>query len=148
MEIKILVVDDEIDFLETTVKRLKKKQLDAVGVSSGEDALVKIKEKYFDVILLDVKMPGGMDGIETLREIKRERPMSEIILLTGHGTVESSVEGMRLGAFDYILKPAKFEDLCEKIAQAYMKKSDQDNKIRKANIQKLLRFPGRVFDQD
>lgn len=148
MEIKILVVDDEIDFLETTVKRLKKKQLDAVGVSSGEDALVKIKEKYFDVVLLDVKMPGGMDGIETLKEIKKERPLSEIILLTGHGTVESSVEGMRLGAFDYILKPAKFEDLCEKIAQAYMKKSDQDNKIRKANIQKLLRFPGRVFDQD
>lgn len=148
MEIKILVVDDEIDFLETTVKRLKKKQLDAVGVSSGEDALVKIKAKYFDVVLLDVKMPGGMDGIETLKEIKKERPLSEIILLTGHGTVESSVEGMRLGAFDYILKPAKFEDLCEKIAQAYMKKSDQDNKIRKANIQKLLRFPGRVFDQD
>ncbi|MCD4744408.1 MAG: response regulator [Desulfobacteraceae bacterium] len=148
MEIKILVVDDEIDFLETTVKRLKKKQLDAMGVSSGEDALVKIKEKYFDVILLDIKMPGGMDGIEALREIKRERPLSEVILLTGHGSVESSVEGMRLGAFDYILKPAKFEDLCEKIAQAYMKKSDQDNKIRKANIQKLLRFPGRVFDQD
>lgn len=148
MEIKILVVDDEIDFLETTVKRLKKKQLDAVGVSSGEDALVKIKEKYFDVILLDIKMPGGMDGIEALREIKKERPLSEVILLTGHGSVESSVEGMRLGAFDYILKPAKFEDLCEKIAQAYMKKSDQDNKIRKANIQKLLRFPGRVFDQD
>lgn len=110
--------------------------------------MVKIKEKYFDVILLDVKMPGGMDGIETLREIKKERPLSEIILLTGHGSIESSVDGMRLGAFDYILKPAKFEDLCEKIAQAYMKKSDQDNKIRKANIQMLLRFPGRVFDQD
>lgn len=148
MEIKILVVDDEIDFLETTVKRLKKKELDAVGVTSGEEALVKIKEKYFDVILLDIKMPGGMDGIEALKKIKKERPLSEIILLTGHGSVESSVEGMRLGAFDYILKPAKFEDLCEKIAQAYMKKSDQDNKIRKANIQKLLRFPGRVFDQD
>ncbi|MEA1966629.1 MAG: response regulator [Thermodesulfobacteriota bacterium] len=148
MEIKVLVVDDEMDFLETIVKRLGKKQLDAVGVSSGEDALVKIKEKYFDVILLDIKMPGGMDGLEALKEIKKERPLSEVILLTGHGSVESSVEGMRLGAFDYILKPAKFEELCEKIAQAYMKKSDQDDKIRKANVQQLLRFPGRVFDQE
>lgn len=148
MEIKVLVVDDEIDFLETIVKRLEKKGLDTIGVTSGEDALIKIKEKYFDVILLDIKMPGGMDGLDALKEIKSRQPLAEVILLTGHGTVESSVEGMRLGAFDYVLKPAKFEELCEKIAQAYMKKADQDNKIRKANIQQLLRFPGRVFDQE
>ncbi|MFO7886466.1 MAG: response regulator [Desulfobacteraceae bacterium] len=148
MEIKVLVVDDEMDFLETIVKRLKKKNLDAVGVSSGEEALEKIRGKYFDVVLLDIKMPGGMDGIDALKEIKKERPLSEVILLTGHGSVESSVEGMRLGAFDYILKPAKFEELCEKIAQAYMKKADQDDKIRKANVQQLMRFPGRVFDQE
>ncbi len=148
MEIKVLVVDDEIDFLETIVKRLEKKGLHTVGVTSGEDALIKIQEKYYDVILLDIKMPGGMDGLDALKEIKSKQPLAEVILLTGHGTVESSVEGMRLGAFDYVLKPAKFEELCEKIAQAYMKKADQDNKIRKANIQQLLRFPGRVFDQD
>jgi len=148
MKIKILVVDDEKDFLETIVKRLAKKQLDAKGVTSGEEALAEIKKKYYDVVLLDIKMPGGMDGIEALKEIKKERPLAEVILLTGHGSVESSVEGMRLGAFDYILKPAKFEDLCDKIAQAYMRKADQDHKIRKANIQQLLRYPGRVFDQD
>jgi len=148
MEIKVLVVDDEIDFLETIVKRLEKKGLDTVGVTSGEDAVIKIKEKHFDVILLDIKMPGGMDGLDTLREIKSRQPLAEVILLTGHGSVESSVEGMKMGAFDYILKPARFEELCEKIAQAYMKKSDQDNKIRKASIQQLLRVSGREIDRE
>lgn len=148
MEIKVLVVDDEIDFLETIVKRLEKKGLDTVGVTSGEDAVMKIKEKHFDVILLDIKMPGGMDGLDTLREIKSRQPLAEVILLTGHGSVESSVEGMKMGAFDYVLKPARFEELCEKIAQAYMKKSDQDNKIRKASIQQLLRVSGREIDSE
>jgi len=148
MEIKVLVVDDEIDFLETIVKRLEKKGLDTVGVTSGEDAVIKIKEKHFDVILLDIKMPGGMDGLDTLREIKSRQPLAEVILLTGHGSVESSVEGMKMGAFDYVLKPARFEELCEKIAQAYMKKSDQDNKIRKASIQQLLRVSGREIDRE
>lgn len=148
MEIKVLVVDDEIDFLETIVKRLEKKGLDTVGVTSGEDAVMKIKEKHFDVILLDIKMPGGMDGLDTLREIKSRQPLAEVILLTGHGSVESSVEGMKMGAFDYVLKPARFEELCEKIAQAYMKKSDQDNKIRKASIQQLLRVSGKEIDRE
>ncbi|ACN16879.1 two-component response regulator (CheY-like receiver domain and a winged-helix DNA-binding domain) [Desulforapulum autotrophicum HRM2] len=147
MEIKVLVVDDEIDFLETIIKRLNKKGINTVGVSSGEAAVEKIKESAFDVILLDIKMAGGMDGIDTLQEIKRLRPLAQVILLTGHGTVESSVEGMKLGAFDYVLKPARFEDLCEKITKAYQEKENQDSKIRKANIDQLVRFPGRVFDQ-
>ena len=81
---RILVVDDEVDFLETIVNRLKKRQLFATGVTSGEQALALIKEQLFDVIILDIKMPGGMDGIETLREIKRIQPLVEVILLTGH----------------------------------------------------------------
>jgi DNA-binding NtrC family response regulator len=147
MEIKVLVVDDEIDFLETIVKRLNRKGIDTVGVASGEAAVEKIGETSFDVILLDIKMSGGMDGIDTLQEIKRLRPLAEVILLTGHGTVESSVEGMKLGAFDYVLKPARFEDLCEKITKAYQEKENQDSRLRKANIDQLVRFPGRVFDQ-
>ncbi|MFH1154024.1 MAG: response regulator [Pseudomonadota bacterium] len=148
MEIRVLVVDDETDFLETIVKRLAKKSLSSAGASSGEDALALMKTSVFDVILLDIKMPGGMDGLETLKEMKRLQPLAEVILLTGHGTVESSVQGMRLGAFDYILKPAKFEELCEKVAQAYMKKSEQDDKIRRANIQQLLRNPGKPADPE
>jgi DNA-binding NtrC family response regulator len=145
---RIMVVDDEVDFLETVVNRLQKRQLNATGVTSGEEAVALLKEELFDVIILDIKMPGGMDGIETLREIKRIQPLIEVILLTGHASVETSIEGMKLGAFDYCLKPIKFEELLQKMAAAFEKKSTHDKKIRDAKIQQLIRHPGRVFDQD
>ncbi len=115
---RILVVDDEIDFMETLIKRLKKRQLDVTGVESGEKALELIKEQLFDVVLLDMKMPGGMDGIETLREIKKISPLTEVVLLTGHASIETSIEGMKLGAFDYLLKPIQLEDLILKLTAA------------------------------
>lgn len=144
----ILVVDDEVDFLETLVKRLQKRNIDTIGVTSGEKALEKLEERRFDVVLLDIKMPGGMDGIETLREIKRKHPLVEVLLLTGHGSVETSIEGMKLGAFDYLLKPIKLEDLLIKLGAAFEQKVTQEQKIRKARIQELVRFPGRVFQQE
>ena len=145
---RILVVDDEIDFLETIVKRLQKRKLDATGVTSGEEALKTLKDHLYDVVLLDIKMPGGMDGIETLREIKRLQPLAEVVLLTGHASVETSIEGMKLGAFDYLLKPMKFEELLMKLAQAFEKKAAHDTKIRDAKIKELIRYPSRVFDQE
>ena len=145
---RILVVDDEVDFLETIVKRLNKRKLDATGVTSGEEAIQALKEQLYDVVVLDIKMPGGMDGIETLREIKRLQPLVEVLLLTGHASVETSIEGMKLGAFDYLLKPMKFEDLLTKMAQAFEKKAGQDSKIRNAKIQELIRYPSRVFEQE
>ncbi len=145
---RILVVDDEIDFQETIVNRLKKRNLHAVGVASGEDAIEVLEHELYDVVLLDIKMPGGMDGIETLREIKRIQPLVEVLLLTGHASVETSIEGMKLGAFDYLLKPIKFEDLLTKMAQAFEKKAAHDSKIRNAKIQELIRYPSRVFDQE
>ena len=145
---RILVVDDEVDFLETIINRLQKRQIDAVGVASGEEALTLIKEKLFDVVLLDIKMPGGMDGIEVLREIKRLKPLVEVILLTGHASVETSIEGMKLGAFDYLLKPIKFDDLLQKIASAFEKKYSHDKKIQDAKIQELIRYPSKVFEQE
>ena len=145
---KVLVVDDEKDFLEATVKRLGKRDIDATGVLSGEEALKIMKEKLFDVVILDIKMPGGMDGIEALREMKKIRPLTEVILLTGHASVETSIEGMKIGAFDYLLKPVKLEDLMTKLAQAFEKKDLHNQKIRKAKIKELLRFPGRVFEQE
>jgi DNA-binding NtrC family response regulator len=144
---RILVVDDEIDFLETIIKRLEKRQLDVTGVESGEQAIELIKEKLYDVVLLDIKMPGGMDGIETLREIKKIRPLTEVVLLTGHASIETSIEGMKLGAFDYLLKPIKLEDLILKLAAAFQKKDAHDQKIRSAKIKELLRYPSKVFDQ-
>lgn len=142
---KILVVDDEADFRETFVNRLKKRGLEAKEAGSGEDALKLINGQLFDVVILDIKMEG-MDGIAALREIKRVKPLIEVILLTGHGSVESSIEGMKLGAFDYVLKPANFDTLFEKIRQAFEKKFAHDEKIRQAIIRDLSAHPQHVID--
>lgn len=117
-QFSVLIVDDEVDFLETVVRRLEQRKIDVIGVRSGEEALEYLKKKEFHVVILDIKMPGGMDGIETLREIKSMKPLAEVILLTGHASVETSIEGMKMGAFDYILKPVKLEDLLSKVSEA------------------------------
>jgi DNA-binding NtrC family response regulator len=145
---RVLVVDDETDFLETLVNRLNKRDIDTAGALSGEKALELMNTKLFDVVILDIKMPGGMDGIEALREMKKIQPLAEVILLTGHASVETSIEGMKLGAFDYLLKPIKLEELMTKLAEAFEKKDGHEQKIRKARIKELLRFPGRVFEQE
>jgi DNA-binding NtrC family response regulator len=145
---RALVVDDEEDFLETLVNRMNKRHIDTTGAKSGEEALELMKKKLFDVVILDVKMPGGMDGIEALREMKKIQPLAEVLLLTGHASVETSIEGMKLGAFDYILKPVKLEELLTKLAEAFEKKDTHDQKIRSARIKELIRFPARVLDQE
>ena len=119
--IRVLVVDDEDDFRETVVKRLRARKLEAEGAGSGAAALELIKQRDFDVMVLDVKMPG-MDGIETLRLVKQTRPEIEVIMLTGHASVEFGLKGMQLGAFDYIMKPAPIGELMDTIGQAYRKK--------------------------
>ncbi len=136
----VLVVDDEEDFLETLVNRLKKRKIDTHGAKSGEEALEIIKKKLIDIVILDIKMPGGMDGIETLREIKKIQPLTEVILLTGHASVETSIEGMKLGAFDYLLKPVKLEELFPKLLAAFEKKDAHDQKIRSAKIKEALKY--------
>ncbi len=134
----ILVVDDEGDFLETLMNRLKKRRIGTIGCASGEEAVRLAKAHPFDVVILDIKMPGGMDGIETLREIKRIRPAAEVILLTGHASLETSVEGMRHGAYDYLLKPIRLEDLLEKLAQALERKGSAELRVQSEEIRKLL----------
>jgi DNA-binding NtrC family response regulator len=136
----VLIVDDEEDFLETIINRLKKRDIDATGTRSGEEALEVLKVKPFDVVVLDIKMPGGMDGIDVLKEIKKLYPLTEVILLTGHASVETSIDGMKLGAFDYLMKPIKLEELLKKIAQAIEKKDAQEQKVRSVQIKKLLRY--------
>lgn len=128
-EFKVLVVDDEDDFRETIVKRLHKRNMTARGAESGEKALDLIDSQHFDVVVLDVKMPG-LDGIETLREIKKRKPLIEVILLTGHASMESGIEGIKWGAFDYVMKPANFDDLVEKMRQAYEKKVVSEAQVR------------------
>ena len=128
---KVLIVDDEPDFLETIVKRLRKRQMEVAGVGSGKEAIELLQEQSFDVAILDVRMPG-MDGIETLREIRKRSPLTEVILLTGHGSVESGIQGMQLGAFDYVIKPAEFDELFEKVNQAAERKMLHEERVRKA----------------
>jgi two-component system, OmpR family, response regulator len=115
---KVLIVDDERDFRESLVRRLQRRSVDAAGVASGEAALEHLAAQSVDVVVLDVKMPG-MNGVETLREIKRRHPVVEVILLTGHASVDSGVEGLALEAFDYLIKPVKLDDLIERIMEAY-----------------------------
>ncbi|MBU1564029.1 MAG: response regulator [Proteobacteria bacterium] len=119
--LRVLIVDDEDDFRETIVKRLKVRKVLAEGASSGIEALKVLETKDYDVIVLDVKMPK-MDGIETLRHIKKLKPEIEVIMLTGHASVEFGIKGMQLGAFDYVMKPAPLNELLDTIIQAYNKK--------------------------
>ena len=117
MLIRLLLVDDEEDFRITLANRLKKRNLDVTGVGSGEEAIEVIGKKSFDVAIVDIKMPG-IDGIETLRRIRKIDPLVEVILLTGHATVEAGIEGMKIGAYDYVVKPCNVNDLLVKVEDA------------------------------
>jgi DNA-binding NtrC family response regulator len=132
----VLLVDDEVPFVETMTKRLSKRQVMVLPAYSGREALEKLAKNAVDVVILDVKMPG-MDGIETLREIKKTHPLVEVIMLTGHATVETAVEGMRLGAFDYLMKPCEIEELLAKVKEAKDKKGKHEQKIMDARMKEI-----------
>jgi DNA-binding NtrC family response regulator len=127
--IKLLLVDDEVEFLQTLMRRMKKRNVDVRGVNSGEETLRYLSQNPVDVVVLDVKMPG-MDGIETLREIKKRTPLTEVIMLTGHANLEAAIEGMEIGAFDYLMKPINIDDLLYKVQDAYKKKSLHEQKMQ------------------
>ena len=117
---RVLVVDDEIDLLETVVKRLQKRQVNAIGLPDGDKALEYLKAHPIDVVVLDVKMPGR-NGLEILEEMRASYPSIEVIMLTGHASIRSGKQGMSLGAFDYMMKPVGIDELLEKIRQAWIK---------------------------
>jgi DNA-binding NtrC family response regulator len=134
----VMLVDDEAPFVETMTKRLKKRDLDVIAVFSGQEALeILNKNQNVDIVILDVKMPG-MDGIETLKEIRARFPLVEVIMLTAHATVESAIEGMKLGAFDYLMKPCDMGQLMEKVNEAVRKKRGHEEKIREAHVKEIL----------
>ena len=122
---RVLVVDDELDFLETIVKRLEVRDIKASGVDSGPKALALLDKEDFDVVILDVKMPG-MDGVETLVEMKKKKPQLPVIMLTGHATVESGIQGMKQGAFAYVMKPVELDELLDKLQKAFERKPVQE----------------------
>jgi len=128
----ILLVDDEISFVEIMSKRLDKRNIETISAFSGEECLETLKtHQTLDVIVLDVKMPG-MDGIETLKNIKKASPLIEVIMLTGNATIELAINGMKLGAYDFLMKPCEIEELVSKIEEATKKKREHEEKIKDA----------------
>ena len=135
----VMLVDDEVSFVETLVKRLATRNIETLTAFSAEEGLEKLEmNQNLDVIVLDVKMPG-MDGLEMLKKIKAGFYRSEVILLTGHATIESGITGMKLGAYDFLTKPCDIEELVSKIEEATKKKREHDSKIADAERKKLLR---------
>ena len=126
----IMLVDDEVSLTETLTKRLTKRSIRTIAAFSGEEGLETLKaNQNIDVVVLDFKMPG-MDGIETLKKIKMEFPLIEVIMLTGHASVESGIAGMKLGAFGYLMKPCDIEELVGKVEAATKKKRAHAEKVQ------------------
>ena len=126
----IMLVDDEVPFVETMVKRLANRNIETVKAFSGEECLETLKRNQnIDAIVLDVKMPG-MDGIETLKKIKKNYPLIEVIMLTGHATMETAVDGIKLGAYDYLMKPCEIDELMRKVKGAVRKKRAHEEKVQ------------------
>jgi len=143
---KLMLVDDEERFLATTKKLLLKKGLEVMTATSGAEALDILRTHNIHVVILDVKMPG-MDGIETLREIKRAHPLVEVIMLTGHATVESAIDGLKSGAMDYLMKPADVEDLISKAEEAFEKRQRIEERIRMAQTRKTMKRPREILKE-
>jgi DNA-binding NtrC family response regulator len=133
----VLLVDDEVPFVETMTKRLTKRDLDVSTAFNGQEALDKLeKSRSIEVVILDVKMPG-IDGLETLKRIRKKYPLVEVVMLTGHATVESAIDGMKLGAFDYLMKPCDMDILLSKVGEAAKKKRSHEEKIIEARVKEI-----------
>jgi DNA-binding NtrC family response regulator len=140
---KLLMIDDEESFVSALSKRLAVRDIEVIPAFSGQEGLKRLAEDTsIEVALLDVKMPE-MDGIETLKRIKATHPLVEVIMLTGHATFETAIEGMKLGAFDYLMKPCEIEDLIGKLEAAKKRHQEHLEKIMEAAGKKLRGERGR-----
>jgi DNA-binding NtrC family response regulator len=141
--IDILIVDDEEDFVEMLSLRLSDVGHRVRAAYDGAQGLAALDEAECDVVILDIRMPGK-DGISVLKEIQSSHPVVEVILLTGHGTIDTAVEGLKSGAFDYVQKPADFEELLHKLEAARRRKAEHEERIRRAEARSLTRKSGDV----
>ncbi len=116
-EYRVLLVDDEEEFVSALSERLMLRGIEVDSALNGEEALARLVEKEFEVVILDVMMPG-LGGLEVLKQIKSTHPNTQVILLTGHGSTREGIEGMRLGAFDYLIKPVDIDEMLEKMKEA------------------------------
>jgi DNA-binding NtrC family response regulator len=141
MSEKVLLVDDEVELLDTLSERMRNRGMEVATSSSGVEALKKVDQEAYDVIILDLMMPG-VDGLEALKILKAKRPELQVILLTGHATVEKGIEAMKLGAMDFLEKPADLNQLTEKIKKAQAKKMLIVEKQNEDKIKKILEEKG------
>ncbi|MGE0087635.1 MAG: response regulator [Desulfococcaceae bacterium] len=138
MSEKVLLVDDEKDFLDIMTQRMETRGMEVSTSASAKEAIEKIREKSYDAVVLDLLMPE-MDGLEALKAIKEICPEIQIILLTGHATVEKGVEAIKEGAMDFIEKPADMEKLTEKIRKAQAQKMLIIEKRQKEKVDDILK---------
>ena len=142
---KILLVDDEVVFTNNMAKLLHNRGYFVTAVNSGENAIKELEAKDIDVVVLDLKMPG-MDGLATLKEIKQLGLFTQTLILTGHGSIDTALEAVKLGAYDYLTKPCEIDELVAKIEKAWEKKDDEFKKEMQEKIQKVIESPSSVFD--
>ncbi len=137
-KIHILFVDDEVQFLDSMKKRLETRDFEVVAVDRGEKAIIAARQTPVDIALVDLKMPG-INGEETLKALKKEHQWMEIVILTGHGSVDSAVECTRSGAYSYLQKPCDFENLLEVLKNAYKRKVMNKNQIEEKRMNEMLK---------
>ena len=141
MDEKVLIIDDEQEFTEALAERMTNRGMTVSTSSSAIEGLKSIEDKSFDVVVLDLQMPE-MDGIETLKILKKKKPELQVILLTGHATVEKGIEAMKLGAMDLLEKPADLTTLTEKIKKAQAKKMILVEKKAEERIKDIMETRG------
>jgi DNA-binding NtrC family response regulator len=139
--IRVLLVDDEEEFVEALAQRLEIRDFTVTTALDGSAALERIEDQEIDLVILDLQMPG-VDGLEVLQQLKERRPLIEVIMLTGHATVQTAIDGMKLGAFDFLLKPTETDELVEKLERAYRRKAEHDDRIRDAEIGEIVKRRG------
>ena len=138
---KVLLIDDEEDFVEALAERMKTRGMDVTSSTSGRDAIQKVEQEAYDAIVLDLQMPE-MDGLEVLSVLKKIRPDLQVILLTGHATVEKGIEAMKLGAMDLMEKPADLQVITEKIKKAQAKRMILVEKKTEKKIREIITTKG------
>lgn len=137
MKTKVLIVDDEKEFTDTLAQRLELKEFEVSKAYTGEEALQLIENHSYDAVILDVHMPG-ISGNETLQKIKEIAPLVQVIMLTGDATVQLAISGMKLGAYDFLMKPADMDELIQKINDACEIKKRHEERIHKAEIDNIV----------
>ena len=140
--IQVMLVDDEAELVEFLAKRLKRKGLDVTAMTSAKEALDKLDDQAFDVVVLDLKMPE-MDGLQALREIKARQPFTQVVMLTGHGSLDTALESGRQHAYRFLSKPAEFSELLEVVKEAAARKRKD---LRRAYDEEVAELMSTVMD--